>query len=160
VPVASESSSGVVVYGNRTCLQQHEGTSTDIAVTMQDPSKANFCPYLTGSSDLEVTLPDSVCKLIDLINPVSQCQTNFCLLGAEGYFDFVLNVVAFLREYATWIGAGFSVCVVFQLVLIVNLYNLQKAIKRKHKVGPSGGKVTSKDSGAQMHNPHIPPPVP
>ena len=69
------------MYGNRTCLQQHEGTSTDIAVTMQDPSKANFCPYLTGSSDLEVTLPDSVCKLIDLINPVSQCQTNFCLLG-------------------------------------------------------------------------------
>ena len=73
---------------------------------------------------------------------------------------FPLDRGIFLREYATWIGAGFSVCVVFQLVLIVNLYNLQKAIKRKHKVGPSGGKVTSKDSGAQMHNPHIPPPVP
>ena len=114
--------------------------------------------------------------MFDLINPISQCQTNFCLLGTEGYFDFVMNVVAFLRQcaaptthplhthctptahplhthytplrhaalvpplypalllfaprippasltpltrYATWIGAGFSVLVLFQMVYIV-----------------------------------------
>ena len=115
--VAVEASSGPSSAAtNRTCLQQHEGTGTDIAVTMQDPSKDNFCPYLTGSKKFTAAPPASVCQVFDLINPTTQCQTNFCLLGTEGYFDFVINVVAFLRQYATWIGAGFSVLVLFQMV--------------------------------------------
>ena len=78
--------------------------------------------------------PESVCQLIDLVSPQTTCQTNFCLLGAEGYFDFVSNVVAFVREYATWIGAGFSVIVLFQMVLVVNLYNLQRRIAKRRKI--------------------------
>ena len=50
---------------------------------MQDPSKENFCPYLTGSMKFSASPPESVCKIFDLINPISQCQTNFCLLGTE-----------------------------------------------------------------------------
>ena len=137
---ASQASSGPSSAAtNRTCLQQHEGTGTDIAVTMQDPSKDNFCPYLTGSKKFSAAPPASVCQMLDLINPISQCQTNFCLLGTEGYFDFVINVVAFLRQYATWIGAGFSVLVLFQMVLIVNVYNLAGGIKlRRRRVGVDG----------------------
>merc|ERR1712166_342203 len=102
---------------------------------MGDPSQENFCPYLAGSYMLSATPPDTICKLIDLIAPQETCQANFCLLGSEGYFDFVLEVVAFLREYATSIGAGLSVTVLFMMVLIVNLYNLSKRSKKNSKVG-------------------------
>ena len=46
-PVSSEVGSGAdveIVYTNRTCLQAHEGVGSDIAITMEDPSKENFCP--------------------------------------------------------------------------------------------------------------------
>ena len=61
---ASQASSGPSSAAtNRTCLQQHEGTGTDIAVTMQDPSKDNFCPYLTGSKKFSAAPPASVCQV-------------------------------------------------------------------------------------------------
>ena len=136
VPEAGSGAATTLALANRTCLQQHEGTSSDIAITMEDPSQENFCAYLTGSYMLSATPPDTICKLIDLIAPQETCQANFCLLGSEGYFDFVLEVVAFLRQYATWIGAALSVTVLFMMVLVVNLYNLSRRIKKStRKVG-------------------------
>ena len=127
-----------IFAANRTCLQQHEGTGSDLALTMQDPSKENFCAYLTGSRSFSAAPPERVCQLFDLVSPTRQCRASFCLLGTQGYFDFVLSLVASLRQYATWIGVGFSVLVLFQVVLIVNLYNLQRAIAPRRREGGDG----------------------
>ena len=32
------------------CVYAHEGTSTDVAIALEDPSSPQFCPYVTGSS--------------------------------------------------------------------------------------------------------------
>ena len=45
-------------------------------------------------------------------------QENFCLTGPEGYFDFVLNLVAFVRYYGVTV---IGIVTVFGVVIVISL---------------------------------------
>ena len=56
-------------------------------------------------------------------------QENFCLTGPEGYFDFVLNLVAFVRYYGVTIIGIVGFIVLVQSVLIINLWNMRQRFR-------------------------------
>lgn len=144
-PAHAETGSGEVnmaAAGNRTCLASHAGTSSDVAAAFDDPSTPSFCEYISGSSET-VALKPNTCDAVNTFYSLETCRANFCLLGAEGYFEFVQSLLALAREYATWLGAGFAVLVLFQIILMANLRNLRKRFAREKKaktqVAPQGG---------------------
>ena len=116
--------------GNRTCLASHAGVD-DVAAAFDDPSTPSFCEYISGSSET-VALKPNTCDAVNTFYSLETCRANFCLLGAEGYFEFVQSLLALAREYATWLGAGFAVLVLFQIILMANLRNLRKRFAREN----------------------------
>ena len=89
-PAHAETGSGEVnmaAAGNRTCLASHAGTSSDVAAAFDDPSTPSFCEYISGSSETVALKPNTRTWSTPL--PLETCRANFCLLGAEGYFEFV-----------------------------------------------------------------------
>ena len=46
-----------------------------------------------------------------------------------GYFDFVQKVVAFLRRYGYIFGGVFAVWTLFQLTIVVNLWNVRRRFR-------------------------------
>jgi len=106
---------------------------TDVEISLEDPSSANFCPYVTGST-VRIAPPTGICNPLDHVYSLDTCREHFCTAGAEGYFDFLMNLVAFIREYATWIGGGFSLLVLVQLVLMLNLWNLRHRFREQDKM--------------------------
>ena len=56
-------------------------------------------------------------------------QENFCLTGPEGYFDFVLNLVAFVRYYGVTVIGIVGFIVLVQSVLIINLWNMRQRFR-------------------------------
>lgn len=128
---SGEGSSGyAAAASNRTCMHAHEGTVSDVAIAFEDPSSEMFCPYVTGT-DVRIAPPTGICNPLDAVYSLDDCRANFCLTGAEGYYDFVLNMVAYIREYAFALGGVFSVLVLVQLVLLFNLWNLRRRFKQR-----------------------------
>jgi hypothetical protein len=132
---ADESGSGapgsgvfVEVDYNRTCVQQHEGTASDVAISLEDPSREGFCPYVVGSQ-IRIAPPTGICNPLNHVFPLATCQENFCLTGPEGYFDFVLNLVAFVRYYGVTVIGIVGFIVLVQSVLIINLWNMRQRFR-------------------------------
>lgn len=113
---------------NRTCLQQHEGTGSDVAISMEDPSSEKFCPYVVGN-EIRIAPPTGICNPLNLTFPLAACQKNFCLTGSEGYFDFLLNLVAFVRYYGKACCSIVGANVFIQSVLLINLWNMRQRFR-------------------------------
>ena len=127
--LAGEVGSGDDVQAvNRTCLHGHEGMGSDVEVTLQDPSSPKFCPYVTGS-DRRFAPPSGICNPLDRVFALDDCRENFCLSGAEGYYNFLNKLVGFIKQYAIGFGGLFATLVLVQLVLLVNLWNLRRTFK-------------------------------
>ena len=67
---------------NRTCVYSHEGTTSDIEISLQDPSSPKFCPSITGS-DYRIAPPTGICNPLDKLFPLELCRENFCLSGVR-----------------------------------------------------------------------------
>ena len=119
-----EGGSGVNEASNRTCVYAHEGTTSDVAITLEDPSSEHFCPYVTGA-ERRIAPPEGICNPLDHVYSLDTCRERFCTSGQEGYFDFVLNLVAFIRSYAMTFGGAFSMLVLVEVILLINLWNLR-----------------------------------
>jgi len=118
-----------------TCLDAHEGTSTDITIAFQDVSSANFCPYVSGGR-FNLNPPSQVCELIEGALEdfsLSSCRSDFCLFGIDGYFDFVQKVADLLRKYSYFILAGFALWVLGQLTISVNVWNLRRRYRKEQR---------------------------
>jgi len=115
---------GVNEASNRTCIYAHEGTTSDVAIALEDPSSVHFCPYVTGA-DRRIAPPEGICNPLDSVYSLEPCRERFCTSGQEGYFDFVLNLVAFIRSYAMTFGGAFSMLILVEVILLINLWNLR-----------------------------------
>jgi len=124
-----------VAAHNRTCLQSHGGTLVDLALIVEDPSSGKFCEYATGSTDV-ITPSKGVCVIIDTIRSPTECRSNFCILGAQGYYTFVKDMLSVVIQYAAYIAAAVCVGFAFQSTLLVNLWSLRKRSKMKMKTQP------------------------
>ena len=139
----------------RTCLVAHEGTTTDVAIALEDPSSEHFCPYVTGA-DRRIAPPEGICNPLDSVYSLEPCRERFCTSGQEGYFDFVLNLVAFIRSYAMTFGGAFSMLILVEVILLINLWNLRcrylvEAQKKRLEIEGSSdglqiGAITMRDS--------------
>jgi len=147
----------------QTCLDAHAGTSTDVTVAFEDVSSPNFCAYVSGGR-FNIQPASGVCDLIDVALDdfsLPVCRRDFCLLGIDGYFDFVRRVVELLRQYGYAIGTALAAWTLFQLTLIVNLWNLRRRYRRRqHAVQPKAEAtaVASVDAASEPPGAHCKPP--
>jgi len=132
---------------NRTCLYSHEGVGSAVQLALQDPSSPKFCPYVTGS-ERRIAPPSGICNPLDVVFPLDACRENFCLSGAEGYYNFLNQLVAFIKEYATGFGGLFACLVLVQLVLLINLWNLRGTFQTNVEISQKSG-VNSGGSDGQ-----------
>lgn len=79
-----------------------------------------------------------------------ECRQTFCTIGVEGYLTFVDLLVQWMRSNAEYIGGGMAVCVLLQLVLLANLWQLRNARGRSH-VHPRLSKQPSSRLSRQLH---------
>ena len=111
-----------------TCIVQHPGVTNDVGVTLVDPSQPSFCPYVSGAST-NLRPSEGTCKLLHWLIPdfeLDQCRRAFCPSGVEGYSDFVDDSLTWMRNNAMYIGGVIAFFVLFQLILLVNVWNLRK----------------------------------
>ena len=119
----------------------HEGVPL-ATVELRDPSHENFCRIVTGSSTSSPTPPLAACQLVDILNvvPLATCQSEFCVSGTDGYYEFVAELVNAVVSSAGYIGGGFVVAFLFSLTMFINLCYLHS----KARTGASAaGKVLS-----------------
>ena len=55
------------------CVQQHEGTASDVAISLEDPSREGFCPYVVGSQ-IRIAPPTGICNPLNHVFPLATCQ--------------------------------------------------------------------------------------
>ena len=128
---SAEAGSGDVgdMAANRTCSGGRvHGVGSDVEVALQDPSNPQFCPYVTGSNH-RFAPPSGICKPLDKVFPLADCREYFCLAGPEGYYNFLNQLIGFIKQYATGFGGLFACLVLVQLVLLINLWNLRRQFK-------------------------------
>jgi len=118
-----------------TCLNSHGGATSDVQLTMQDPSQPEFCPYVSGSSSTMSASSGTCGGLEWLITGVDlkKCRAEFCPTGVEGYALFINNVVEWMQSNAVWIGTGFVGFVLIQSLWLINIWNLRKGCKQAQK---------------------------
>jgi len=118
-----------------TCMDAHEGSATDVSIAFEDVSSPNFCPYVSGAR-LSFSPAQGVCDVLEwAIDDFSQlrCRADFCTLALDGYFQFVRQVVEFLREYGYMFGGGFAVWTLFQLTICVNVWNIRRRFRKERR---------------------------
>jgi len=132
--------SAAVNTNQTTCLAQHEGTLTDVEITLRDPSTPAFCAYTSGApQEMLVAPPNVTCTLLDHLASsepwsLANCRRNFCEQGTDGYLEFVNMFVNLLQKYAIPLAAGFATLVILQMVLACNLRNsANAAVSRRAK---------------------------
>ena len=54
-------------------MQQHEGTASDVAISLEDPSREGFCPYVVGSQ-IRIAPPTGICNPLNHVFPLATCQ--------------------------------------------------------------------------------------
>jgi hypothetical protein len=134
-------------HSKHTCLvpAEHNGATTDLELSLQDPSADNFCPYTSGApAHLLVAPPAGSCLILEsLVSSddftLAACQTNFCESGTSGYLDFVRLFIGVLQLYALPFSILLAILVLLQLVLACNLKTVahrtaQEAKWRKNSV--------------------------
>mmetsp|Transcript_23863 Transcript_23863/g.47661 ORF Transcript_23863/g.47661 Transcript_23863/m.47661 type:complete len:867 (-) Transcript_23863:457-3057(-) len=147
-----------------TCRVPHAGTTTDIATSLEDPSSENFCPFVTGAR-LTVAPAAGVCELLDFVMgdfQQSTCQADFCTTGVDGYFSFVQSFVSFLQTNAYIIGGVLAAIALFQLMLLVNLWNVRRRFVKEGKsrvqVQPATSTEMSRTKSKQSSDARVKPP--
>lgn len=132
--------SGAVNYGtgvppltNTTthCLApaQHDGASTDLEITLRDPSTKNFCAYTSGAPpELLAAPPFGTCLVLEQLAAndgfsLPQCKAQFCQTGVDGYIDFLELTVRLIQRYAVPVACGLSLLLLLQLIFACNLRN-------------------------------------
>jgi hypothetical protein len=142
-----------------TCLTLHEGLTTDVALTFEDPSQPEFCPYATGSTN-RLRPSDGTCDLLNNVVggfSLDECREEFCPLGVEGYLAFLDKLLEWMRNNAIWLGAGFSLFVLVQMLLFVNIWNLRGSVAFNRKGGgPTGGQDPNDQVTAAWNAKHTP----
>ena len=124
---------------------QHEGATTDIELSLRDPSTENFCSYTSGApKSLLLTPPPAACQLVQAYAradgfSLEECRANFCREGTDGYLSFLRMFTELVRRYAEPLAAAASVLVVVQLVLAVNLRTAAK-VAGKRRAPDKGGR--------------------
>ena len=159
MPTPTPSGGGDSVQpANRTCLYSHEGVGSDVEVTLADPSSPKFCPYVTGS-DRRFAPPSGICHPLDSVFPLADCRANFCLSGPEGYYNFLNELVGFLRQYATAFAGLFACLVLVELVLLVNLWNIRRRFKAEAEQAAKTSTTTAGQGEYIVRNSHanVPP---
>jgi len=133
---AREEGSGFLDFGSGSpaqpgCYSIPEGESNDMRYAAQDPGAANFCLYVSGSSE-SFEPDDGACDALDAWLDgfsIAQCQSDFCTLGVDGYGEFVTLMVEFVQRNIIAIGGAGALLALFQLVLLMNVWNLRKTFK-------------------------------
>jgi len=124
---------GAVASGNVTCIAPQEGLTSDLEVTLQDPSSPNFCAYVTGAPPhLLVEPPRGVCDLLDRMLDgfsLSQCQEDFCGSGIDAYITFVNQMVALIQQYAVPLAAAMGVLVLLLVIWACNVRYVGKRLR-------------------------------
>ena len=149
---ASESASGTYIanpYNSTHCLApaQHQGATTDLELTLRDPSTENFCPYTSGAEPrLLTTPPIGTCAVLEGLTSdadfnQARCQANFCTSGTDGYLDFVSMFVSLLQRYALPLGVVLVLLVVLQLILACNLKQAARLSKREKQLRKAQAEV-------------------
>ena len=132
--VLAHAPAGVSVL-NTTCIVQHEGLTTDIERTLQDPSAPNFCSYVTGApANLITRPPRGVCRLIDTSLDdfsISTCQAEFCPSGVDAYITFVNQMVALIQRYAVPLAVAMAGLVLFMIIWACNVRYVGKRLSSK-----------------------------
>jgi len=119
---------------------QHEGATTDLILSLNDPSTENFCAYTSGAPPhLLVAPPPGACAIFqhaaqDKGFSLSQCQADFCRTGTDGYLAFLSLFVTLIREYAVPLAVCAAILVVIELILAVNLKTAAKHAAYTHQV--------------------------
>jgi len=127
-----------------TCIAPPEGVLTDLAVTLQDPSAPNFCPYVTGApAHLIVAPPAGVCHVLETVNADfarGQCQAAYCEEGVDAYLEFINLMIAMLQRYAVPLAALLGSLVVLILILACNVRYVRRL--KRQMVTTTVGSVT------------------
>ena len=122
-----------------TCLNLHGGVTTDVSLTLQDPSQPEFCPYVSGSSNT-LRPSDGTCDALNWLVPgitLDDCRAEFCPTGVEGYSAFVDDLIGWMRNNAKFLGTGFALFTLVQVWWVINVWNLRKRGKES-QVYPDG----------------------
>jgi hypothetical protein len=126
----------VTMNHTTTCLaaSDHQAATTDLELTLRDPSTPNFCAYTSGApARFLLTPPLASCAVVETLDPsfsLQQCQDNFCSEGTDGYMSFLQIVVNLIQRYALHIAIGVAVLVLVQAVFAVNLKRVAQLAKR------------------------------
>ena len=134
---------------NATCLapMQHEGATTDLELSLRDPSTANFCAYTSGAPrQLLITPPPATCLLVAQAASgdgfsLAQCRQDFCRTGTDGYLRFLSLITSLIRRYSAPLSGGAAVLVLVQLILACNLRNAAKLAKKERDMEREQAKV-------------------
>jgi hypothetical protein len=119
---------------------QHEGATTDLELTLRDPSTENFCAYTSGApSRLLLAPPYGTCLLLQELGKgdgfsLPQCRNDFCETGIDGYISFLDLVVRLIQKYAVPVTAAISTLLLLQLIFAFNLRRAAKLDRTRKSV--------------------------
>ena len=84
---------------NGTCTAPHEGQGLSPQYILSDPSRPEFCKYLTGSS-FSISIAKGSCPIFDTrgIIDLKTCQAGFCTKGVDGYLAFLDNGTQYVKR--------------------------------------------------------------
>jgi hypothetical protein len=120
----------------RQCQTQHQGETDDTAFVLQDPSNPKFCEYISGHSS-NYSAAKGMCHLIEREGDgftLEACQRNYCVLGVEGYEDFLSITVRIYRTRMRIAALVTGATVTFFFVQIVNLFFVLKISRRVERL--------------------------
>ena len=116
---------------------QHEGATSDLELSLRDPSTPNFCAYTSGApAALLIAPPPATCQLVQTLAAadgfsLSSCRSDFCRTGTDGYLAFLRLFTELIRRYALPLSAFAAALVLVQLVLAFNLRSAGQHARRR-----------------------------
>ena len=108
---------------NGSCTAAHNGATVGAAAMLaHDPSSPQFCRLLSGS-EVAARAPPAFATCLALedggaVN-LGECSADFCPAGISGFSSFMESVIAWLREEAWVLAAGFGVLMLLEIVSLV-----------------------------------------
>lgn len=145
--------------GERTCLQPHEGSLSDIEVALRDPSHSHFCAYVTGSPlKYLVAPPAATCAALVHMSSafdMAQCQADFCSSGLDGHVAFAAKMVALFRRYILPAGGCCAFIVLLLLVYACNVRHARSLVLEANKVAPAGARPAGSSKQLQRRSPSV-----